>query len=141
VSRDEVGSRLLYAGQRADHVVLFLQGWYGRDARGFASSYDTGNDTTEQVLQDFTAPEPAVFAAELDGVLVVVPEPRAGQVLYAPDVTSGLQPVQDQGTEATVLIDRPDGTTTDPLLVLDGNGDPEHPVYRGTVEELFAPTR
>jgi hypothetical protein len=141
VSRDEVGSRLLYAGQRGDQVVLFLQGWYGADARSFAWSYDTRNGTTEQVLQDFTAPEPAVFAAELGEMLVVVPEPRAGQVLYAPDATSELQPVQDQGTEAAVLIDRPDGTTTDRLLVLDGNGDPEGPIYRGTAEELLATTR
>ena len=138
VSRDEVGSRLLYAGQRGDHVVLFLQGWYGSDARSFAWSYDTRDGTTEQVLQDVTAPGPAVLAAQLRELLVVVPEPRAGQVLYAQDATSELQPVQDQGTEAAVLIDRPHDRTTDRLLVLDGNGDPESPIYRGSVEELLA---
>ena len=138
VSRDEVGSRLLYAGQRGEHVVLFLQGWYGGDARGFAWSYDTRDGATEQVLQDFTAPEPAVLAAGLGELLVVVPEPRAGQVLYAPDATSEPQPVSDQGTEAAVLIDRPAGTAGDRLLVLDGNGDPERPIYRGSVEERLA---
>ena len=141
VSRDEVGSRLLYAGQRGDRIYVLLQGWYGEDARSFAWSLDTADGTTEQVLQGVTAPGPAVLAADLDGVLVVVPEPRAGQVLYAPDATSELQPVPDQGTEAAVLVDRPDGTTTDRVLVLDGNGDPERPIFRGTVEELLAPTR
>jgi hypothetical protein len=141
VSRDEVGSRLLYAGQRGDRVYVLLQGWYGGDARTFGWSVDTVDGTTEQVLQGFTAPEPAVLAALFDEVLLVVPEPRAGQVLYAPEATAEPQPVPDQGTEAAVLIDRPDGTTTDSLLVLDGNGDPERPIYRGTVEQLLATTR
>jgi hypothetical protein len=141
VSRDEVGSRLLYAGQYGDRVYVLLQGWYGGDARSFGWSVDTVNGTTEQVLQGPTAPEPVVFAALFDEVLLVVPEPRAGQVLYAPDATAELSPVPDQGTEAAVLIERPEGTTTDRLLVLDGNSDPEHPIYRGTVEELLAATR
>ena len=70
--------------------------------------------------------------------LMVVPEPRAGQVLSSPDRVGEPVAVPDQGTEAAVLIERPAGATGDRLLVLDGNGDPERPVVRGTVEELLA---
>jgi hypothetical protein len=45
--------------------------------------------------------------------------------------------VPDQGTEAAVLLERAPGATGDRLLVLDGNGDPERPVFRGTVDELL----
>ena len=138
VSRDEVGTRLLYAGQRDGQVVVLLQGWHGSDARAFTWAYDTGDASTDSVLSAPTAPGPALFAAQLGDLLLVVPEPTAGQVLYAPDATAEPQPVPDQGTEVAVLIDRPAGTSGDRLLVLDGDGDPERPIYRGTVDEALA---
>lgn len=140
-SRDEVGTRLLFAGERDDRVVVLLQGWYGSDARAFAWAYDTADGTTASVLMDPTAPGPALFAAQLDDLLLVVPEPAAGQVLYTPDAASDPQPVPDQGTEAAVLIERAPGTSGDRLLVLDGNGDPERPIFRGTVDEALAASR
>jgi hypothetical protein len=36
-----------------------------------------------------------------------------------------------------VLLERAPDATDDQLLVLDGNGDPEQPVYRGRVDELL----
>jgi len=140
VSRDGVGSRLLFAGEREGRVVLLLQGWFddGGDARAFAWSYDTRDGSTTSSLQSPTAPGPALFTALLGDLLLVVPEPAAGQVLYAPDATSEPAPVPDQGIEVAVLVDRPEGTSGDRLLVLDGNGDPERPIYRGTVAEALA---
>ena len=85
-----------------------------------------------------TAPGPAVYATVYDEVLVVVPEPRTGQVLYAPDAGSEPVAVADQGTEAAVLVERAPDAVDDRLLVLDGDGDPDRPIYRGTVAELLA---
>ena len=136
-SRDEVGSRLLYGGQRDGAVYVVMQAWGpAEDARVFAWRYEQ-DGTTASVLHGYTAPGPAVVAASLDGVLVVVPEPAAGQVLYSPDGTSEPEPVADQGTEVAVLIERPETRTGDRLLVLDGNGDPDRPIYRGTVQGLL----
>jgi hypothetical protein len=141
VSRDEVGTRLLFAGERDDRVVVLLQGWYGGDARAFAWAFDTTDGTADSVLMDPTAPGPALLTAQLDDLLLVVPEPAAGQVLYAPEAAGEPQPVADQGTEAAVLIDREPGTTGDRLLVLDGDGDHDRPLFRGTVDEALAASR
>ena len=102
---------------------------------------DPEGDQELALLQGFTAPGPALFTAVVEGVLLVVPEPAAGQVLYAPDASSEPQPVPDQGTEVAVLIDRADGASGDRLLVLDGDGDPESPIFRGTVDDALAATR
>ena len=137
VSRDGVGTRLLYGGERDGTAYVLLQGWYGADARAFAWSRDLDTGRSASTLMPHTAPGPAVFGALLDGVLLVVPEPLAGQVLYAPDGDSEPVPVPDQGTEAAVLVDRAPDAAGDRLLVLDGDGDPERPIFRGTVLELL----
>ena len=137
----QLRTRLLFGGQRDGRTYVLLQGWYGGDARSFAWSYDPRGDQEQALLQGFTPPGPALFTAVLDGVLLVVPEPAAGQVLYAPDASSEPQPVADQGTEVAVLIDRADGASGDRLLVLDGDGDPEAPIFRGTVDDAVAATR
>ena len=134
-------TQLLFGGQREGRTYVLLQGWYGSDARSFAWSYDPQGDVEQALLQGFTAPGPALFATVLGGVLLVVPEPAAGQVLYAADAASEPQPVADQGTEAAVLIDRAEGASGDRLLVLDGDGDPESPIFRGTVADALAATR
>jgi DNA-directed RNA polymerase specialized sigma24 family protein len=46
--------------------------------------------------------------------------------------------VLNQGTQAAVLVERARGAAGDRLLVLDENGDPERPIFRGTVDELLA---
>lgn len=142
---EAVDAKVLYAGSRDDRHVMLLQAWTrGEDARTFGYVEAAGEELTR--LGKFTAPGPAVLAllVPADAVslatdlLLVVPEPAAGQVLYSADGSSEPQPVADQGTEAAVLIDRAPGTSGDRLLVLDGNGDPDRPIYRGTVEELLA---
>jgi hypothetical protein len=151
VSRDQVGSRLLYAYQLpgTSRGHLLLQVWSGGDARTFGVQFDgqTGA-VTATVLGGFTAPGPAALAVLFPGSgsgvaqqLLVVPEPRTGQVLYSPDGAAEPQPVPDQGTEAAVVITRTAGTSGDRLLVLDGNGDFDQPIYRGTVDDLLATMR
>ena len=137
VSPEQVASRTLFGGERDGRLFGLLQVWYGGDARVLVLVKDLDDGTTTTGLLPPTAPGPAVLAAELDGILMVVPEPRTGQVLYAPDADSEPVAVPDQGTEAAVLIERTPGVTGDRLLVLDGNGDPERPIYRGTVDELL----
>ena len=138
---EQVRVRLLFGAERDGRRFVLLQGWYGGDARAFAYSEDIADGTSAYALSDPTAPGPSLLAALLDDVLLVVPEPAAGQVLYAPDASSEPQAVADQGTEAAVLIDRPPTRTDDVLLVLDGDGDPERPLFRGSVEEALAASR
>ena len=137
VSPERVGSRPLFGAERDGRLYGLLQVWWGEDARVLALVRDRDDGTTTTGLLPPTAPGPAALAAELDGVLMVVPEPRTGQVLYAPDGDSEPAPVVDQGTEAAVLVERAPGTTGDRLLILDGNGDLDRPVFRGTVDELL----
>lgn len=151
VSREAVGSRLLYGYQPAGREVAYvlLQVWSGGDARTLAAEFDTSSGTVRSTsLGGVTPAEPAALAVLFPGdtadgprQLLVVPEPSAGQVLYSPDGRSEPRPVADQGTEAAVLFERAAGATQDRLLVLDGNGDLDRPLYRGTVEELLAATR
>jgi hypothetical protein len=100
------------------------------------------------VLGGVTPPGPAALAVLFPGgsadgprQLLVVPEPRAGQVLYSLDGRNEPRPVVDHGAGAAVLLERATGTTADRLLVLDGDGDPDRPIYRGTVEELLGTLR
>lgn len=138
VPAEQVASRRLFGAERDGRVYLLLQVWFGGDAQVLAYRYDPRDGSEASVLHAPTAPGPAVLVASLDGVLIVVPEPAAGQVLYAPDATSEPQPVPDQGTEVAVVLDRPETRTGDTLLVLDGDGDPERPLYRGPVAPLLA---
>ena len=137
VLRDRVGTRLLYGGERDGTAYVLLQGWYGSDARAYAYARALDTGSSASALMSATAPGPAAFVSLLDGVLLVVPEPSAGQVLYAPDADSEPVAVPDQGTEAAVLVDRAAEVVGDRLLVLDGDGDPERPVLRGSVVDLL----
>lgn len=139
VTEGSLGARMLFGAEHGGRFYGVAQVWSGGDARFF--SWRSALDDPEALAASLhlpTAPGPAACAVTYDDVLVVVPEPLTGQVFYAPDAQSEPEPVPDQGTEAAVLIERPDGTSGDHLLILDGDGDPERPLYRGTVDELLA---
>jgi hypothetical protein len=136
---EQVAGRMLFGAERDGRFYGVAQVWYGGDARWFSwRSQVDDPEVMASSLHPPTAPAPAVFGAVYDDVLVVVPEPRTGQVLYAPDAESKPVAVPDQGTQAAVLVDRAPGAVGDRLLVLDGNGDPARPVFRGSVDELLA---
>lgn len=147
-TRAVVDGRLLYGSTREGRNLLLLSAWQqGQDARVYGYLEAAGNGSG--FLSGRTPPGPAVLAVLVPAQavfassdwLLVVPEPAAGQVLYAPDGASEPQPVAGQGTEAAVVIDRAPGADGDRLLVLDGDGDPDRPIYRGTVAELLAGMR
>jgi hypothetical protein len=141
-----VASRPLFGTERGGRSYGVAQVWFGGDAQLYAWVTDLADGGTTGGLLPPTDPGPAALAFEWgssdgrDDVVVVVPEPRSGQVLYAPDADSEPVAVPDQGTEAAVVVDRAPGAVGDRLLVLDGDGDLDRPVYRGTVEELLAAT-
>lgn len=137
VAPGQLASRPLFGTERDGRFYGLLQVWSGGDARLFAWTRDLDDGGTTSALFPPTAPAPAVLAFQFDDVLVVVPEPRTGQVLYSPDGGAPVA-VPDQGTEAAVLVERAHDASGDRLLVLDGDGDPERPLYRGTVAELLA---
>jgi hypothetical protein len=151
VSREQVGGRLLYGYEPQDREqgYLLLQVWAGGDARAFGVSYEQRSGLiTSGVLSGSFGPGPAVLAVLFPGgatgavqQLLVLPEPRAGQVRYSPDGTSEPAAVPDQGTGAAVVIPRAGDARGDRLLVLDREGDPDRPVLRGTVEDLLASMR
>ena len=139
VPADQVAARMLFGAERDGLFYGVAQVWYGGDARFFSwRSQVDQPDVMAASLHPPTAPGPAVFGEVYDDVLVVLPEPRTGQVLYAPDADAKPVAVPDQGTEAAVLVQRPPAAVGDRLLILDGNGDPARPVYRGAVAELLA---
>ena len=77
-------------------------------------------------------PRPAAWsAAGRRRLLVVVPEPRTGQVLYAP---TPREPAAGAGPGDLTAPCSSSGHRTPPTTgcrVLDGNGDPDQPIYRG----------
>jgi hypothetical protein len=95
---EQVASRPLFGAERDGRFYGLLQVWFGGDAQMFAWVRDLDDGSTTSGLFPPTLPGPAVFAAQFDDVLLVVPEPRAGQVLYSRGVREPA-PVPDQGTE------------------------------------------
>ena len=74
--------------------------------------------------------------------LVVIPQPRTGQVLYDKNATGAFSPVTGQDyLDGVVLIDRSRTATDDRLQVLDGNGDLDNPTYEGPVAPLLCGVR
>lgn len=71
-------------------------------------------------------------------LLVVVSRPGIGQVSYSPDATTALLPVAGgtTGQPTWALVPRAAGAH-DRLEVLDGDGNLDHPAYRGPVATLL----
>jgi hypothetical protein len=144
-TRELVGGHLLYGLEEDGRSVVVLSAWEaGGDARTYGFTVDA-RGRTASTLTGPTSPGPAALAVLLpvaDGLdwLVVVPKPGSGQVLYAPDASGEPRAVPSQGTGAAVYRERPSSTTGDRVVVLDGDGDLDRPLYRGTVDELLAAT-
>ena len=97
-------------------------------------------------LGSTTPDDPAVLAylvccqpGSTVDLLVVVPQPGTGQVLYDDDATGELRPV---GTgqdflDGVVLVDRDPKALTDRLELLDGDGDLDRPSFEGPVASLL----
>lgn len=121
-----------------------LQAWVtGQRAQVFAWVERPGV-APEPVLQPLTDPGEPVVAVLLTDVpgrttdeLVVLPQPRTGQVLYT-DANGQQRPVEPApGLDGIVLVDRERGAEGDRLTVLDGNGDLDAPTFDGLVSALL----
>jgi hypothetical protein len=123
------------------------QAWITGDTTATTVSYATGG-TTGAVLRTYpstsnTAYGIAALLTDLPGsttdLLVVVPRPGVGQVSWSPSSTGAFQPVASGRSDLNgiALIDRAMNETNDRLEVLDGDGNIDHPVYRGPVTALL----
>ena len=140
VARAGVSYRvLLTAGTDGGTAYTVLQAWTpGRPAQVFGW-VETPGRAPEPVLRPLTdAGQPVVALLLTDqpgrttDELVLVPTPLTGQVLY-----DG-RPVQPApGLDGVVLVEREKGATGDALVVLDGDGDTDAPLYDGPVEALL----
>lgn len=139
---DDVSLEVLFGGD-LDGGTRFLvgQAWLpGEPARaiGWASPTEAG----ELVQVGPATPVGTVVLGFLlpgstTDTLVVVPQPRTGQVEYGENDATEFQPVGVNSTDGVVLIDRSPSATTDQLRLLDGNGDLDNPTFQGPVSSLL----
>jgi hypothetical protein len=142
----QVRYRDLFVGDTGKGEAFTVgQAWFDGDNVAYDVSYTTRpNDGPVFFLGRATPTDPAVLAfvvpnlAGMSDLLVVVPQPRTGQVLYSPSATAAYHPITGQDRyDGVVLIDRSTSATDDRLELLDGNGDMDHPTYEGPVAPLL----
>lgn len=106
----------------------------------------TGGEQDEFFLGTTTPDDPALLAylvccqpGSTVDLLVVVPQPGTGQVLYDDDATGVLRPVGEgqDFLDGVVLVDRDPKALTDRLELLDGDGDLDRPTFQGPVAPLL----
>ena len=139
--------RWLFSGSDDAGVrSVFGQAWSGAGP-AFTVALATGGTQGEQLLLGpDTPPDPPVLAFVVccspgtsTETLVVVPQPRTGQVLYDDDGAGPFRPVgegQDQ-LDGVVLVDRDPAAQDDRLQLLDGDGDLDRPTFQGPVSTLL----
>jgi hypothetical protein len=138
------GYRALYTADTDSGVQYTLgQVWLRGDSRANTVLYATGGTAgAELVDYGYTPSSPAAVLGvvrHLPGtsvdLLVVVPRPGTGQVSYDDDGTGAFRPVADGRSDLNGigLVDRAKDATDDRLELLDGDGNTDHPLYRGPV--------
>ncbi len=144
---DQAQYRALFSGRSPGGLrYTFGQAWFSGEDTAYAVSYTTGGTNGPAFfLGKPTDPSATVVAYAIccapgatTDTLVVIPQPRTGQVLYSPDATGSFDPKESlQGDDGVVLIDRDPRAMNDRLTVLDGNGDLDKPTYQGPVGALL----
>ena len=135
--------RALFAG-RTDGGVRYTMGqlWFSGADVAYDVNFATGGLNGPQfALGKPTDPRAVMLTQVLccaagagKHLLVVVPQPRTGQVRYSPDATTPFAPAGEgpgQNIDGVVLIEREPNATQDRIELLDGNGDLDAPTYRG----------
>jgi hypothetical protein len=145
VSRAQVNWEvLLVADNDAGQRYAVLNAWVlGQRAQVFGWIETPGRGPEPQ-LRPFTEKGQAVAALLLTEVpgstvdqLVVVYQPRTGDVLYRASAGAERRSVTVDFLEGWTVIDRQNNATDDRLFVLDGNGDLDNPTFDGTVASLL----
>jgi hypothetical protein len=142
---DKAVYRALYTGTSGGVRYTVGQAWFSGETKAYDVSYATGGTQGPAFfLGRATAGAPAVLAfvlSDLPGspseLLVVVPQPRTGEISYAGDATVAFAAVPGWAARGVALIDRDPKARNDRLQVLDGNGDLSAPTYQGPVGALL----
>lgn len=148
VALDDVEHRVLFTGDNdpGQRYTVLQARALGQPWQVFGWIETPGRDP-EPVLRPLTGPGTPVVALLLTGIpgrtadeLVVIPQPRTGQVLYT--AAGGVErPVDTPGLDGVVLIDRELGADGDRIRLLDGNGDLDNPTFDGLVFDLLCGVR
>jgi hypothetical protein len=138
--------RELFVGSTGKGEAFTMgQAWFAGDTQAYSVSYTvppTGDP--EIFLGKPTPANPVLLAfvvpnlAGMSDLLIVVPQPNTGQVLYANNDMIQFVPITGQDRyDGVVMIDRQLSDTHDQLELLDGNGDMDHPTFKGPVAPLL----
>jgi len=150
VARDDVEYQVLFNGSNdPGQRYTVLQAWVSGELAQVVAWVETPGRDPELQLRPLTDPGAPVVAVLLTGTpgrttdeLVVIPQPRTGQVLYGPTGTGEPRPVEPTpGLDGVVLIDRALGADADRLVILDGDGDLDAPTFDGRVVDLLCGER
>ena len=139
--------RQLFVGDTGKGEAFTVgQAWFADEQQAYSVSYNVppNGGSPELFLGKPTPTDPAVLAwvvpnlAGMSDLLIVVPKPGTGQVLYASSDTGAFRPITGQDRyDGVVLIDRQLSDTHDQLELLDGNGDMNRPTFKGPVAPLL----
>jgi len=141
----DVGHTVLFAGDNdAGQRYLLLQAWLDEGPAYSFGWIETPGEDPQPVLQPVLADEEQVVAILLTGIpgrstdeLVVVPAPTTGEVLYRATAGEQYRAVSTPGLDGVALVDRALGADQDELLLLDGDGDLDSPLFEGPVVDLL----
>jgi hypothetical protein len=139
--------RPLFTGDTDGGVRFTVGQAWAVGGNAYTVAIDQGGTQGEQFfLGPRTDPDVPVIAALLCcqpgstvDTLVVVPQPRTGQVRYDDDAQGQFRPVgEDQDyLDGVVLVDRDPRADDDRLQLLDGDGDLDAPTFEGPVRRLL----
>lgn len=143
-SPDAFGYAPLYTGETDSGVRYTIgQAWLPNDPMAHTFGYATGGTNGPQVFLGPETPKGAQLVAFLvdslpgttTDLLVLVPRPGTGQLSYDTDGAGKLTPVAYGRSDlnGVGLVDRSTTTTNDRIEQLDGDGNTDHPIYRGPV--------
>jgi hypothetical protein len=142
----EVEYRALFTA-RTDGVRYTMgQAWFAGEAVAYSVSYSIGPDNVPQFFVGPATPaNPWGLAFLVTGfgntdhdLLVVVPRPGTGQVLYDDNASGAFRPApMPSALDGVALVERDLQASNDRLETLDGNGDLDHPIFEGPVTPLL----
>ncbi len=145
VARASVGWEVLFTGDNdPGQKYTILNAWVlGQPGQVFGWIESPGR-APEPQLRSFTTSGQVVAAillTEIPGTttdqLVVVPQPRTGDVLYKTSPADKGRSVVIDGLDGVALVDRRKGAQGDRLVVLDGDGNLDKPTFDATVASLL----
>jgi hypothetical protein len=130
---------------RVDGVSFTMgQAWLKDSSKAYAVSYAVASDNVPQFFVGPATPaNPWGLAFLVSGMpdhdlLVVVPRPGTGQVMYDDNASGAFRPADmPTGLDGVALVERDLQASDDRLQTLDGNGDLDHPLFESAVTPLL----